>query len=206
MSYIAHSLELDCGILIEVCSNPSNQFGTHHSEKELHIPQLPSFLSCFPAPASPWIYSVFTNLPVPDLFYNCMNNMWSSGNAFLFSVHVSFKTQPHSHLSATDTHEGTVWMFHKDLHSMRLLYAFVPSLDRCTTPWCTQYFWECHTPVAISLFYPAASQTHVYKVVSCFPTVPQTHVYKIASRFFLSTHNIPHDLLILANNKMICLK
>lgn len=129
MSYIAHSLELDCGILIEVCSNPSNQFGTHHSEKELHIPQLPSFLSCFPAPASPWIYSVFINLPVPDLFYNCMNNMWSSGNAFLFSVHVSFKTQPHSHLSATDTHEGTVWMFHKDLHSMRLLYAFVPSLD-----------------------------------------------------------------------------
>lgn len=77
------------------------------------------------------LLSVFTNLPIQDIYINGTNNMWSFGNAFFFQFTLSFKdstTLTNLNDIATDT-QGTVWMSYRDLHSMPLVFSFVPSLD-----------------------------------------------------------------------------
>lgn len=126
-----HSLKVDCSIFRELCSYHSNQFGTHPSKKRLHIPQPPSLFSCSQPLASPWIYVLSLQTCLFRTFYIIgINNMWSFGNAFLFSVHIKFSRLNHIHkfrLNDIDT-QGH-WMFHKDLQALLLLFTFVPPLD-----------------------------------------------------------------------------
>lgn len=117
MNYITHSLKEDYSIFIELCSYHSNQFGTHHSKEKLNNPQSPSSLSCSPAPGFPMnLLSVFTNLLIQDILYNCHQQYVVLWECFLFSVHIKFSRLDHIHkfrLRAPDT-QGH-WLFPKDL-------------------------------------------------------------------------------------------
>lgn len=110
MNYITHLLKVDYSIFIELCSYHGNQFETHHSKEKLNNPQSPSLLSYSPAPGIPMnLLSVFTNLLIQDILYNCHQQYVVLWECFLFSVHIKFSRLDHVHkfrLSVL-THKGT---------------------------------------------------------------------------------------------------